>query len=170
MATDSSKLIDGFQVIKSVFDIDRNCLRVCIVDGSGGGSDPIEVIIDHTTDSIRLGDGATLVSVTTLAGKSGLDVNIINNDLVSTPNITRITTIANTEFSHAFDSDMKRFELIVEGDSRLQYAYTATNSGTDYDILYPGVRLVEDKIKQGSNISIYFRTRKSSTVIIKEWK
>jgi len=78
MAVDTKK-IDGFQVLKSVFDIDKNCLRVCIVDGTpdtpGGG---LEVVIDHTNDSIRLGDGSKLVTATTDTGKTGIDSYVIN--------------------------------------------------------------------------------------------
>ena len=72
------KNYDGFQVLRSVFDVDTNCLRVCLVDGGAGEGSNVEVIIDHETDSIRLGDGTDLVTTTTLDGDVGLDVNVIN--------------------------------------------------------------------------------------------
>lgn len=75
------KLRDGQQVLRSVYDVDKNCLRVCLVDGGAGEGPGVEVIIDHTSDSIRLGDGTTLTTVTTVSGKNGLDVNIITQDL-----------------------------------------------------------------------------------------
>jgi hypothetical protein len=162
------KQYDAFQVLRSVFDVDKNCLRVCVVDGGSGG--PIEVIIDHTTDSIRLGDGTTLFTSTTVGSKTGLDVAIINSPIVTTPKITHINTLASTETSHSFDTDMNRFEMIVEGFSRIQYAYANGDSGTTYDIVYPGARLVEDNIQAGSNVTIYFQTRFATKVIIKEWK
>lgn len=74
------KQYDAFQVLRSVFDIDKNCLRVCVVDGASGGG-PIEVIIDHTSDSIRLGDGTTLTTGTNVSGKQGQDVYVINDEL-----------------------------------------------------------------------------------------
>lgn len=37
----------------------------------------LEVDIDHTDDSIRLGDGSNLLTSTTESGKIGLDVNVI---------------------------------------------------------------------------------------------
>ena len=73
---------DAFQVIRSVYDVDKNCLRICIVDPTGGGpGGGIEVIIDHENDSIRLGDGTKLTTATQVGTKVGLDVNVI------TPNV-----------------------------------------------------------------------------------
>lgn len=69
---------DAFQVLRSVFDVDKNCLRVCVVEGTTGGGSGFEVIISHTDDSIRLGDGTKLVTATTVSSKVGLDVNVLN--------------------------------------------------------------------------------------------
>jgi hypothetical protein len=69
---------DANQVLRSVFDVDENCLRVCVVEGTTGGGGGFEVIITHTDDSIRLGDGSNLVTVTQVGIKYGLDVNVIN--------------------------------------------------------------------------------------------
>lgn len=68
---------DAFQVIRSVFDVTKNTLRVSIVDGSTGGGS-FEVIISHVNDSIRLGDGTNFITSTTIGPKVGLDVNLIN--------------------------------------------------------------------------------------------
>lgn len=70
---------DAFQVLRSVFDVDLNCLRVCIVDGSNPGGGGIQVAIDHTEDSIRLGDGTYFFTSTVGGGKVALDVNFINS-------------------------------------------------------------------------------------------
>ena len=70
--------VDAFQVLRSVFDVDKNCLRVCVVDGSPGSGGGIEVIIDHTEDSIRLGDGTNFFTSTNNSGKISLDVNVSN--------------------------------------------------------------------------------------------
>lgn len=72
------KNLDAFQVLRSVYDVNNNCLRVCVVSGSTGDGGGFEVIITHTDDSIRLGDGTKLTTATSLAGKVGLDVNVIN--------------------------------------------------------------------------------------------
>jgi hypothetical protein len=44
----------------------------------------VEVDLDHTDDSVRLGDGTTLTTVTSNGGKDGLDVFIINDDIAVT--------------------------------------------------------------------------------------
>lgn len=44
----------------------------------------VEVDLSHVDDSVRLGDGTTLTTVTTNGGKSGLDVFLINNDVTVT--------------------------------------------------------------------------------------
>lgn len=74
------KGLDANQVLRSVYDTATNSLRTT----GGGGSGPIEVIIDQSTDSIRLGDGTNLITGTTYGSKTGLDVNII------TPNVSTI--------------------------------------------------------------------------------
>lgn len=73
------KNYDGQQVLRSVFDVEKNCLRVCVVDGTTGGGDGFEVIITHTSDSIRLGNGTSFFTSSTVLGKIGLDVAIIND-------------------------------------------------------------------------------------------
>lgn len=69
------------QVLRSVYDVDKNCLRVCIVDASPGPGGGIEVIINHTDDSIRLGDGTNFITSTTIGPKNGYDIYVINEDL-----------------------------------------------------------------------------------------
>lgn len=69
---------DAFQVLRSVYDIQNHALRVSVVEGTTGGGAGFEVIISHTDDSIRLGDGAKLTTATQLGLKVGLDVNVIN--------------------------------------------------------------------------------------------
>ena len=69
--------LDGNQVLQHAFDDAQQCLRVCIVDGTSGPGGGIEVIIDHTEDSIRLGDGTSFFTSTADSGNLGLDVNVI---------------------------------------------------------------------------------------------
>jgi hypothetical protein len=79
MAVDLKKY-DFPQVLRSVFDDNENTLRVSVVAGAGGGTE-VEVSVNHTDDSIRLGNGTTLFTGTTVGPKTGLDVNVINNPL-----------------------------------------------------------------------------------------
>ena len=80
MANNLSSL-DANQVIRNVHDEDSNSLRVSVVNDSGDPDMGVEVVISHTDDSIRLGDGTSLVTSTTVGADVGLDVNLINQDL-----------------------------------------------------------------------------------------
>lgn len=107
------KQYDAFQVLRSVFDIDKNCLRVCVVDGASGGG-PIEVIIDHTSDSIRLGDGTTLTTGTNVSGKQGQDVYVINDEL----DIRSLDALIDNVAIHDADGD----ELAINPDGSINTA------------------------------------------------
>jgi hypothetical protein len=80
MANNLNDKLDSGQVIKSVYDIDDNSLRVSVVSGSGGGG-ALAVEIDASEDSIAIGDGTDLATITTVGPKKGLDVNVINNPI-----------------------------------------------------------------------------------------
>jgi len=42
---------------------------------------PQEIVISHSDDSVRIGDGTDLVTTTTEGSKIGLDVNLINPEI-----------------------------------------------------------------------------------------
>lgn len=157
------------QVLRSVFDVDKNCLRVCIVDGASGGG-PIEVIIDHTTDSIRLGDGTNLITATVDGSKVGLDVNVLNTPTVNTPIITNISVgTPNTQFSHAFDSDTKRFMIRTRNNGKMNIAFTSGQTGTNYITLRPGNIYFEEDVQNTGALTIYFQVNKADIVEVLEW-
>ena len=86
---------DANQVLRAVYDVDKNCLRTCLVDGGAGEGPAVEVIIDHSTDSIRLGDGTSLVTTTIFpASKVGLDVNILTEDVDIRPLDAQVDNVA----------------------------------------------------------------------------
>ena len=70
--------LDPGQIIKRVFEDADDALRVdATVTSTITG--PIEVIIDAATgDNIQLSDGVNLNTMTTVAGKKGIDVNVID--------------------------------------------------------------------------------------------
>jgi len=103
------KGLDFPQVIRSVYDVDKNCLRVCVVDTSGGPGGGIEVAIHHTEDSVRLGNGTDFITSTTLSGKIGCDVYIINEDL-------DIRDLSSLQDNVAIaDSDGDQLEILSDG-------------------------------------------------------
>lgn len=156
------------QVLRSVFDVDKNCLRVCIVDGGTGGG-PIEVIIDHTTDSIRLGDGTNLITATVDGLKVGLDVNVLNTPTVDTPLVTNVSTPVNSEVSHAFASDTKRFLIRARGNNRIQFSYISGQTGTNYFTIPKKNSYTEEDIINNGSLTIYLRTPGADTIEILEW-
>lgn len=163
---------DGFQVLRSVFDVDQNCLRVCIVSGGGGPGPggPIEVIIDHTTDSIRLGDGTNLVTTTVDGSKVGLDVNIINAPTVNTPLITNITyPVINAEQSHAFNANTKRFMIRFREHGKMNLTFTTGTTGSNFITLRPGTVYSEMDIENTGSLTIYFSVNNTGTVEVLEW-
>lgn len=76
MANNLNDKLDQQQVIKSVYDTDDNSLRVSVVSGSGGGGS-LAVEIDASEDSIAIGDGTKLATITTVGPKNALDVNVV---------------------------------------------------------------------------------------------
>jgi hypothetical protein len=81
---------DAFQVLRSVFDVDMNCLRVCIVDGANPGSSGVIVTISHLDDSIRLGDGTNFFTSTSGGGKVALDVSLLSNEVIITDGVDNL--------------------------------------------------------------------------------
>lgn len=69
-----------------------------------------EVIISHTDDSIRLGDGTNLITSTNISGKQGLDVNVINSVSGTGNSImigTEDGTVGGTQHVAKIGSDLK---------------------------------------------------------------
>ena len=164
------KGLDGLQVLRSVFDVDSNCLRVCIVSGDVGGGAPVEVIIDHTSDSIRLGDGTSLVTTTVDGSKVGLDVNVVNSPTVSNPLITNVVygTI-NQELSHAFNANSKRFLIRFRGSASMNICFISGQTSSNYITLRPGTVYEEVDILNSGSLTIYFSANNTGTVEVLEW-
>jgi hypothetical protein len=70
---------DANSCIRKAFDDTTEKLNVNATVTASIGE--VECIIDQASDSIRIGDGTTLTTVTTVGPKSGLDVNIINTNI-----------------------------------------------------------------------------------------
>ena len=88
------KNLDANQVLRSVYDVDLNTLRVSIVDGSSGGGGSLEVVISHLNDSIRLGNGTSFITTTTIGPKVSLDTNIINTVATTVSNFPAIQPVS----------------------------------------------------------------------------
>lgn len=78
--------LDGNLVLRYAFDEATQTLRTTAT-ATIITPPAIEVSIDQTTDSIRLGDGTNFFTSTQVALKNGLDVNLINTS-INVDNIT----------------------------------------------------------------------------------
>ena len=162
---------DGNQVLQHAFDEAKGCLRVCVIDGSPGSGGGIEVIIDHTEDSIRLGNGVDFITSTTIGGKIGYDVNVINSGELQSPAITSLNMpIAGTEYVFVFIAGTKELSFRSRKKSTLQYGWAAGDSGTNYFSLMPGNIKEIKKINPGLVVTLYIRSTKATdTLEIEYW-
>ena len=107
--------LDANQVLQHAFIDATGELRVSATLNPGGSS---EVIISHTDDSIKLGDGTNLVTTTTVASDVGLDVNIINSPLPITGTDLDIRDLLSTQDSVAI-KDSSGTALFINPDGSL---------------------------------------------------
>jgi hypothetical protein len=154
--------LDFTQVLRSAYDDAKNRIRVDAEFSATIGT--IEVIIDHTNDSIRLGDGTDLVTTTTVGSDVGLDVNIINGSIdvnvsgISIPVITNISIPTSGEFSHVFPSTTKQFLFQVRGGAKSQIAFVAGDTVTKFYTVRSGSSLLVKKLDLTTTLTLYFKT------------
>ncbi len=162
------KYLDADQVIRSVYDIDTNRLRTDASVSTSIGE--VEVVIDHTNDSIKIGDGTRLVDVTTnnelqVSDASALtELSTITGKLtgISTPVITTVAMpLANTQYSFTFPATTKKAFFQVEGNSKLQYSFTSGQTATNYISLHPGVGFEIEDLDLSGSLTLYFEASKA---------
>lgn len=156
------------QVIRSVFDVDKNCLRVCIVDGSPGEGGGIEVIIDHTEDSIRLGNGTDFLTSTYIGSKVGLDVNQINASVgIVGDSDTLAMGVSGTEQNYAFPVGTKWIRIHSRTNGKISYGYSSGQRNMTVD---PGNWHPIKDIALTSITTLYFSSSKNGdTLEIEYW-
>lgn len=86
-----------------------------------------------------------------------------------TPKVYNVSAaVANSEVFQALSSDTTQFMIKVRDNAKLQLAYVATESATNYLTIRPGAVLSVDSIDFSG--TLYFQTDKSGqTVEIVEW-
>ena len=133
-------------------------------------STPAEVIISHTNDSIRIGDGSDLVGTTTKGGETGLNIFPVDN--INLPEIVNLSLpTANTEVSQAIPSDTKVFSVKIRGGLPLwRLSYTAGGTSTNYIEMNKGT-VYKSPIADLGGQTVYVRTDKASqTAEFEFWK
>ena len=127
-------------------------------------SSPQEVIINHLDDSIRLGDGSSFLTSTTVSGKVGLDVAIINVSNTFTVYTVSVPS-ANTEVFQALPINTTHFGLRVRGaTSDLKLAFVAGQSGSNYEEVGRGERYDSPSF-ESSSVTLYFQTTQAAQVV-----
>jgi len=87
--------LDQHQIANRVYDPLNDRIRVdaeitAVIPG------PVEVAIDHVTDSIKLGDGTTLFTSTAVGPDTGLDVNVIGGTVTGEITVTGLKIAGRT--------------------------------------------------------------------------
>lgn len=169
---------DGNQVLQHSFDEATGCIRVCATLQPGGTSD---IIITHEDDSIRIGDGVNLVTTTTIGSDVALDVNVVGGAIDAVldpsgvgeaPNIANVAmAVAGSEYSFAIPADTRRLEFSTRNSqSKLQFSFSAGQSGTNYISVRPGNTRVIDTIETAAPQILYFQSNKAAdTLEIMYW-
>lgn len=99
----------------------------------------LELNIDQTSDSVRIGDGVNLATTTTLQSKTGLDVNLLNSTITAnTKQIpvgpTKLTygSVANIAISNT--STVVSYSVPVGSECYLQKVYISGNQNGSYTL------------------------------------
>jgi hypothetical protein len=167
--------LDANQVLQHAFD-EENCrLRVDASIGLSG--DGFAVDVDHTEDSIRLGDGTNFITSTINGFDVGLDVNLINpvtldrDGIGATPNISNIAmAVAAAEYSYGIVSGTKKLTIKSRQNGKLQIAWTSGQTGTNYLTISPGSSYTIDSIDTSTGLTLYFQsTKDTDTLEILYW-
>lgn len=155
--------IDATQVLQAVYDEGNNSLRVNAELVAGGAT---EVIINHEDDSIRIGDGTSLVTTTTVGSNVALDVNDLSQK-VTTPGIINLNMgLANTELSQALPSNTKRFLIRSRVRATIRLAYAANNTNTGPWITIPkNTNYTEENLDLSSGLTLYIQSDAPSHMV-----
>ena len=85
---DSGDIADSDKLFTTIIDTSDNAVGTTDVSGTRGLDvnvlNDIDVDLDHANDSVRIGDGTNLVTVTQNGADYGLDVNLINTSIAVT--------------------------------------------------------------------------------------
>lgn len=80
-------------------------------------------------------------------------------------NQTETLLLANTEYTITFPDGLKAFRIRIRNGGKIQLASTATESGTNYETLLPGVQYWEDGLGSLIGFELYVQSNKAGTVL-----
>lgn len=162
--------LDANQVLQHAFDESECRLRVDAQFSAGGGA--IDVNIDHTNDSIRLGDGTNFLTSTTIGPDVGLDVNLINDvtldkdGIGQTPAVSNVAmAVAGSEYSFALPTGTKKMTIKSRQKGKLQIAWVAATTGTTFLTVPAGTSYTIDNIDVGAGLILYMQSTKNTDTL-----
>lgn len=161
---------DANQVLQRAFIEQTGELRVNASIAPVGGA--TEVIISHENDSIRLGDGISLVTTSTASGHTGLDVNVLNNGIAGVPVVTVVSmAVSNTQYSFSIPLNTKKIQIKSRQSGLIKFSFTNGDIGSgSYVSISPGSYRDIDGIVVTTGLTLYFTsTKNSDTLEIMYW-
>jgi hypothetical protein len=148
--------LDKQQIFQRAFDPTTDRLRVDSEATVTLGT--VEVIIDQTTDSIKIGDGTDLMAVN---ADGSINVNIA---VAGVPAITNVSIpLANTEYTIAFPANVRSFYIKLRKGAA-KFAFTSGQSGSNYLSIYKGSNFALDNIKS-NGLSLYIQSNTASDTL-----
>lgn len=127
-------------------------------------STPQEIVVSHLDDSIRIGDGTNLATITPIGSKKALDVNAVNAAAATTPTIANVSApVAGTEYNYSLPAGTKSYRLNARGNAKVQLAVQAGASNTEYVTIFAGSEHRDQNLNTAT--TLYFRTNKDSEII-----
>lgn len=125
---------------------------------------PAEVVIDHTNDSIRLGDGTDFFTSTNKGGKLGLDIyEIPYVDAFEIANLS--VALAATEYSQVIPVGTRNFFVKIRGgESTFRVAFSPGDTATNYIEFCRGQHWTSPDFDGSSISTVYIRTDKAPVI------
>lgn len=153
----------------------------------------VDVDLDFDTDGVHIGDrntnnelriesdGSINANVTVDAADGDniaiydtdgdeLQINAdgsinVNINSATTPTIANVlVATANVEVSYVFPANTKKYFIKARGNSKIQLAFTSSQSGTNFITIFPGNKYEEENI-QLTSITAYFQTNKNGEIV-----
>lgn len=100
-------------------------------------------------------------------GSSIAQINASISGGLATPTITNASTsgLANTETSIALPAGTRSICIQNSDDGLIQFAFTATESGTNFFTLFPGVPYHIEGISASASVTLYVQSPKTSQAL-----
>lgn len=119
---------------------------------------------------VRISDGVSNATLSTIGPKVALDVSISKDTTVSTPSILNVSMpVPGTEYNTVIAAFTKEFSIKSRDGGTIQFAYIAGDSGINYITVPAGSVFTKSNIYSSSGITLYFQCNKITTLEVMLW-